>query len=353
MRAKLTGLHKATKRLANGQISVYAYACRGGPLLAKAAGRTHADANRKLEAELGLPATLERLREAREPLVVNESKAYVRGLVSAFLGSPEFARLKPSTAGEYRRHLDAFREEFGDWKVSLFEKPAAKIDLLEWRDEWADRPRTADYVIGTVGRLFSWARGRGLTCARPTDDIERLHKSDRSDLIWTPEDLSKLYEVASPALAQAVKLAVETGLRQGDLLRLGWSNVQDDAIVLITSKRGRQAVIPLTAAARAVVAEAPKVATVVLTSSRGRPWTSDGFKTMFRKAKDEAGITGLRFHDLRGTAATRLYQAGLDKRDIALVLGWSEGQVDALLNRYVSGTAVAQDMLRRMRRERA
>src|SRR5690606_37714764 len=135
----------------------------------------------------------------------------------------------------------SFVEEFGDWKVRLFENPEARRDLLDWRDEWADRPRAADYALQSVGRLFKWARGRGLTPAKPTDDVERLHRADRSDIIWTDADLARLLPHCSPALQRAIRLECETGLRLGDLLTLPWADVKEHAIVTRTSKRKRQA----------------------------------------------------------------------------------------------------------------
>src|SRR5262249_37872248 len=68
----------------------------------------------------------------------------------------------------------------------------------------------------------------------------------------------------------------------------------------------------------------PKRSTTILTNSRNRPWTLDGFSSSFNKAKINAGLTSrdLHFHDLRGTAATRFYVAGLPERVIAEIMGW-------------------------------
>lgn len=350
VRARLTGLHKATKRLADGRACVYAYAFKGGPLIARAEGRTLADANAAMERELGRRETLAKLDEARKPVRVVESKAYIQGLVTAFLASPEFSKTGAATQREYRRYLESFRSEFGSWKVKLFEDANTKTDLLDWRDDWSDRPRAADYAMQSVGRLFKWARGRGLTNARPTDDVERLHTADRSEIIWTDADLARLFPHCSPQLKQAIRLACETGLRLGDLLALPWADVRDDAIVTRTSKRKRQVVIPLTPACRKVLAECERAGPIILTNSRKRPWTPDGFKHMFREARTEAGITGLRFHDLRGTFATRVQ--ALNDREMADVLGWSEQSVRALRIKYVSSSAVALDLLARMKQKR-
>ena len=122
-------------------------------------------------------------------------------------------------------------------------------------------------------------------------------------------------KTCSPEIAHGVDLACHTGLRLGDLLRLSWSHVSEDAITLATGKsRGRrEAVIPLYDELRNVLARIPKNSTTILTNSKCRPWTADGFGSSFNTAKKKAGLgdKDLHFHDLRGTAATKFYIAGL------------------------------------------
>jgi integrase len=329
-------------------VAVYAYASRGGDLIARAEGRNLANANAALEKVLGLQETLTRLEKARKPVRVTQDRAYIHGLITAFKASPEWAKLGASSQTAYTHYLASFAEEFGDWKVSLFNNPETKIDLLDWRDDWADRPRAADYALQSVGRLFKWARARGLSSARPVEDVERLHDADRSDIIWTDGDLTRLLAQAGPAVGRAVRLSAETGLRLGDLVKLPWGAVGEHGIVWRTGKRGRQAVIPLTPAAKALLKAMPKTSTVVLTNTHGKPWTQGGLKTMVRKARIAAEITGLRLNDLRGTAVTRLFLAGSPKRDLATIFGWSEEAVEELLTKYCSGDAVALDLLSRM-----
>lgn len=353
VRAMLTGLHKTTKRLASGRVAVYAYAYRGGALIARVEGRDLAAANRAMEKELGTRAALDRLEEARRPVKAALSKAYIRGLISAFRASPEWAKLGKSSQTAYAHYLDDFDAEFGDWKVSLFDRMETRTDLLDWRDEWADTPRAADYALASVGRLFSWARGRGLTAARPTDDVPRLHKADRSDLIWTQDHIDAFCKEASAEVGWAVKLAAETGLRLGDLTRLTWGSVGSSGIVWRTSKRRKQVLIPITPRLRSVLDGIPKRATVVLTNTRGLAWSPDGLKTMVGEAKKRAGLDGLHFHDLRGTAVTRIYLVLPDSVELARIFGWTKDRVDDLLTKYVSGDQVALDLLKRMNQKPA
>lgn len=349
----LTGLHKTTKKLASGKVAIYAYAFRGGPMIARVEGRTLADANKAMERELGRRDTLDRLEDARKPIKAVVSKAYVRGLIAAFKVSPEWAKLGKSSQTAYTHYLNDFDADFGDWKVSLFERPETKTDLLDWRDEWAETPRAADYALGSVGRLFKWARGRGLTGARPTDDVPRLYKADRSDIIWSQDDIDRFCAVASSEVGWALRMAAETGLRLGDLTRLTWSAVGASGIVWRTSKRKRQALIPITPSLRLLLDAIPKRSPVVLTNTRGKPWTVDGLKTMVREAKTDAALEGLHFHDLRGTAVTRIYLVMPDSVKLAQIFAWEKGRVDDLLTRYVSGDQVALDLLERMNQKPA
>ena len=119
------------------------------------------------------------------------------------------------------------------------------------------------------------------------------------------------------------------GLRLGDLLRLSWSHVGEDAIAIATgkSKHRREAIIPLYDALRDVLAGIPKRSTTILTNSRRGHGQANGFGTSFNRAKIAAGMAerDLHFHDLRGTAATRFYIAGLSERVIAEIMAMGGG----------------------------
>ena len=118
------------------------------------------------------------------------------------------------------------------------------------------------------------------------------------------------------------------------------------AIVITTgkSKHRREAIIPLYDDLRDVLKAIPRRSTTILTNSKGRPWTRDGFGSSFNKAKIGAGMgdANLHFHDLRGTAATRFYVAGLSERVIAEILGWEEETVAKIIRRYVGRAAATK-----------
>jgi integrase len=56
----------------------------------------------------------------------------------------------------------------------------------------------------------------------------------------------------------------------------------------------------------------------------------------------------LHFHDLRGTAATRFYTAGLSERVIAEIMGWEEAYVARIIRRYVDRSAATRAIIRQL-----
>ena len=151
-------------------------------------------------------------------------------------------------------------------------------------------------------------------------------------------DIADLFKVAGPPIQLAATLALWTGQRQGDLLRLPWS-AYDGKYIRLRQGKNRS---PGRGAGRRAPAgrTRPRTArhsTLVLTNSRGRPWTSDGFRTSWGKACAKAGITGLTFHDLRGSAVVRLAIADATVPQIATLTGHSLKDVEAILDAHYLG----------------
>src|SRR5262249_5025154 len=113
----------------------------------------------------------------------------------------------------------------------------------------------------------------GKLAGNPCEGIKQLYSGDRSEIIWTAVDIAHLKSSCAPEIAHAVDLASHTGLRLGDLLRLSWSHVGDDAITITTgkSKHRREALVPLYGALREVLERIPRRSTTILTNSRRRP----------------------------------------------------------------------------------
>ena len=158
-----------------------------------------------------------------------------------------------------------------------------------------------------LSRVLSHLVQIGEIAENPVTGVKHVYSTDRSEIIWSDEDLTTIMAATSDELALA-DLAAHTGLRLGDLVRLSWSHVREHEMVIATGKgrrKKRQAIIPIYDDLRDLLARIPKRATTVLTSTRKRPWTVNGIGTSIYDVKVTAGMgdLDLHFHDLRGTGA--------------------------------------------------
>lgn len=288
------------------------------------------------------PGTPEFIAELNEALATRRQvpKHTVAWLCACFRGSEEYAALAVSTRRQWAPWIDRIQEHFGPLSLRQFDRPQIRVHIRKWRDLWRAKPRTADYAVQVLSRLLSYA-------VSPCKGIPSLYKANRSEIIWTEEDIQKLCNVASPEVSWAVRLAVLTGQRQGDLLKMAWSHVGPSSIEFTTGKSGnrRTVIIPIYQELRQLLDNIPKRATTILTNSDGIPWRS-GFGSSWNKALKKSGLT-LHFHDLRGTAATRFY-GRLTVQQIAVVVGWSETRVDRMIDRYVKKDELLRDAIRRL-----
>jgi integrase len=337
MRTNLKGIATAT---AKGR--TYYYAWRGGP---------------RLRGVPGSPEFQASYNEAIESRRTPEPGRF-KSLVVLYRASSEYKKLAESTRKNWSPWLDRIATYFGELRTVQFDRPEKIRPIIRrWRNQWADRPRTADYGLQVLSRVLSHAVDPlGQIAGNPCEGIKQLYSGDRSEIIWTDSDIAVLKKTCAVEVAHVVDLASHTGLRLSDLLRLSWSHVGEDAITFATGKsRGRrEAIIPLYDDLRDVLARIPRRSPTVLTNQRRRPWKANGFGTAFNRAKIGAGLhdRDLHFHDLRGTAATKFYIAGLSIRVIAEMLAWGEDQVERIIRRYVARGAATKEAIRQLNESR-
>lgn len=317
----------------------YVYAWRGGP---------------RLHAPIGTPEFHVEYMAARATRAVPDASKF-RAVVIAYKASHDWQRLAETTRRNWARWLDRIMERFGGLPTALFDRPSIRKDIRQWRAECVEKhgPRAGDYGLQVLSRVLSYAIDpMGKIAANPCEGIRHVYRNERADIIWTDADIATLKAAASPEVGYAVDLAALTGLRVSDLIRLSWSHVQSDTMIISTgkSRHRREAIIPIYDDLRQLLASIPKRSTAILTNSRSRPWTADGLNSSFTAAMIECRLKArdLHFHDLRGTAATKFYIAGLSERVVAEIMGWEEDQVARIIRRYVSRDAATKAVIRQI-----
>jgi integrase len=324
MRVVLKGIHRVKMRLATGETRLYFYAWRGGP---------------RIDAEPGTPNFVRLYHEAHASLR-RPRTGTLMSLIAEFKASAEFRTLSASSIRSYSSYIKLIENEFGDLPLAALEDRRIRGEFKIWRDRFANTPRKADYVWSTLSRILSFSKDRGWIASNPCESGGRLYSADRTERIWRDEDVAAFLAIARPELAMAMMLALWTGQRQGDLLRLPWSAYDGSHIRLRQSKTGRRITVPVGEPLRLLLDRTVRCIPLVLATTRGKPWTSDGFRTSWAKSCAKAGITGLTFHDLRGSAVVRLALADATVPQIATFTGHSLRDVEAILDAHYLGRDV-------------
>jgi integrase len=116
--------------------------------------------------------------------------------------------------------------EFGDLPLAALSqsKKQCRGEFKEWRDRLAARSRRqADYAWTVLARILAVALDRGWVDTNPCERGGRLYSGNRRDKIWTIDDELAFLERAPQHLHLPLTLALGTGQREGDLLKLTWS----------------------------------------------------------------------------------------------------------------------------------
>lgn len=253
---------------------------------------------------------------------------------------------KPSTAVREKRRAKILKEYLGEYSLT-----ALTPELIgQYRDKRIREGKSASSVrleLALLSHLFTIAIrewrlgliGNPVSMVRkpaPAPGRNRRLKSREEKRLLKACDAQ-----SNPMLGWIVRLAINTGMRQGEIesLTRDQVNLKNRVIRLTETKNGTARSVPLTKAAADVLREAldhpvrPIDTSLIFFGEPGkdgerRPYT---FKPAWFKALRSAKIKGLRFHDLRHEAVSRLVEAGLNDQEVAAISGHKSMQ---MLKRY-------------------
>lgn len=256
----------------------------------------------------------------------------------------------PTTWAEF---VDLFTEKYVKARGLKFESDGDRLEVL--RERWKNKPLSEvikpryfdDFLAGKADvspttrnryralfrRLLNFAERRGLIVENPFKrgafPFER-EKNQRAIRLNREQEVA-LWKAMNPWLKGFFVAALDTGLRAGTLLKLQWGDVDLKSKVLTVKasiqKDGEPIKLPISSRLQAVLEFRQGLGlgpeAYVFGTDRGLP--RKDFRSAWKTAKKDAGLesSDLHWHDLRGEMASRLLEAGVNLRDIQLVLGHS------------------------------
>lgn len=235
-----------------------------------------------------------------------------------------YAELSQTTRDNYDLYLAEMRKKFGAMPLLALEAPRVRLRFERWRDEARGAPRYADMRITVLNNVLNEGVRSFKIPKNHASGITRLYKGKDEIRIWTPDDIERFRAAAPAHVWRVFEIGVHTGARVSAILALSPANIDGDWLVFDPLKRGATVQLPLNKMPplKASIEALPKDGLRLLLSSRKRPWTRQGFKSSFSRARAKAKLGHLRFHDLRGTAITR-WLRDLPPHKVALFTGHS------------------------------
>jgi integrase len=229
---------------------------------------------------------------------------------------------------------------------ALIRSPIASLPMREistpvlaaWRDGRLRKvkPGTVLREIGVLRAVLNRARAEWgfeeLKC--PFKNLVRPKQPEPRERRLSAQEEQRLYAgcrtAKNPYLRQSIEFALETGIRQGELTALTWSNVDLErrTIRLPVTKNGKTRTVPLSTRAVSILEALPQ-------RSTGSVFCWDRahmLKESFIRLTKRTNIEGLTYHDLRHEALSRMVERGLNLFEVAAVSGHSNMQQ---LKRYV------------------
>lgn len=339
-RITLKGIHRVRMKLRDGTVREYHYAWRG-----KGAPKFWSSES---AVKVGSAEYLAALAECAPKGEM--SKGLFREVILGFLASQDFGKLSP----RYRKDIETsvrhskngIDHKFGTAPIAAFSDPRIRGRVLAWRDGIGGK--VGDDRVRHLQRIVQWALDRGKIAQHQLTNIASIYESNRAEVLWHPDEIATFEAGAPVHIARILIAATETGLRPGDLASLRKEHIhptpKGQRIVLWTSKGKRHrrvASIPVTPRMAEVIAAAK--GEHIISNLKGEAYKHGNYLgDAVSQWRDKLGLRrDLRLYDARGTAATRLFMAGADLKEIATHMGWSVKHASEVIEHYV---ALSPDM---------
>lgn len=311
----------------------------------------------KDEAEAKVDQAIEKmLKEDRGDINQDLENITVKELFDKWLDLIMKRKLKESTLREYKNtSKKRIISVLGDYRV----KNLNSVVLQEYINDLSDEglsPRYIEYISTILHGALESARKWKVISNNPLHDVEKPRPRRVKHKVWSLEEVNSFLEVAkvvNPRIYAIVSFALKTGLRRGEILALKWDDIDFDNKIIIVSKSlmlgdgGYRIDTPKTESSLRTVSfgnslykdlkwwkakqNRLKLATrnryneknFVFTNTVGNHIDPSVLGHEFNKVIESAGVTKIRFHDLRHTHATLCLEAGMSLKELQDRLGHS------------------------------
>lgn len=254
-------------------------------------------------------------------------------VVKKYLASPQFKELAESTRYHWKLELDLAEASLGHLEVGVVRPSLIQAHL----DGLADFPGKQTVARTALKALEKWAVVRDELPFPITTGTEVI-RSGGGHEPWTDEEIGLAIQSARVDLARVISLAVQTGQRGSDIVKMRWSDIEEQegrkGICVTQQKTGKKLWIPLTADFASEISEWERSPPFFLVlAPDGRPFTRNRLSHDWSRERDTNPALSthkeraLVLHGLRASTVVRLRKDGFTDLEIATYIGMSPPMV--------------------------
>lgn len=285
----------------------------------------------------------EAARQNTTPVRKEPASGTFSWLVRRYRMSAQYQSAAPST----RRMRDQILQ-----RVEANVANAAYIDIkrrhiIQAMEDRAATPHAANNFLKIMSGLFKWAVYHDLIPVNPCEGVQKIKAPTDGFHSWSVDEVrqfQKHWPVGTmPRLA--LDLMLYTGLRRGDVCKVGRQHVKDGVLTVRTGKTKTDLSLTIYPALQRSIDATPARDLPFLTTERGAAFASAAsFGNWFRKKCQEAGVPDeCRAHGLRKAGATIAAQNGATTRQLMSMYGWRTSAMADLYTRGVDQRAMAAE----------
>ena len=317
----------------------------GKPVYKNVLGKTQAEVKAKLKAAI----------ESSADIDVMKAEQYTTGQwMDVWFENCAKIKVRPSSHQTYRGYIDNhIKPNIGDiplGKLSslhlqkLYKKLLAggRVERIEAKNQPKGlSAKTVRNINQVISSAMDFARDQKLISSNPTDCCA-LPKLEHKEMKTLPVEqlTSFLREAKESGVFELYYIELTTGLRRGELLGLKWEDIDltqgslrvqrqvarinGEVIEAPLKTKNAYRTLPLSTDAVDVLREQRKKngsSSYVFPSPTGGPISPDSVLHMLHRVLKRAGLSQVRFHDLRHTFATLALQNAVDIKTVSGMLG--------------------------------
>ncbi len=257
-----------------------------------------------------------------------EASTVLADMIALYMES--YAKPTKRSWKDDERMLKAFLDCFGN--VRLSEITPLKIEGYRAQRKATVSVATVNRELAAIRIMFSKAVLWDKSPINPAKQVKPFKENNIRTRFLEKGEITALLAVCSEWLRPIVMVALNAGMRRGEILSLAWDDVDfSRGLIKVRDSKNRSPrfvdmSLPLIETLRGLPKH-PDSPYVFLGTQGNRVSVFGRLRLEFQKALDLAGVQGCTFHTLRHTCASHLAMAGVDLLTIGEILGHRSGYV--------------------------